>query len=207
MRWGRVALAVVLLLLAVFAVLLASDLRSWRNAFEAGDTRFAQSPSTAAWTASAVLPGDPAFHILGLGDQLALRRAMQRAIQVEAAGNGIDNGYTESAARGDLENDLSNLAHVSDRLRASDADNLLGILAFMDSQLRGASTPAPVERSVSDFQAAVTRDPANEDAKFNLELLLRALLARGSRAGSNSSNGGPAKGHHGAAGGVPGRGY
>jgi hypothetical protein len=64
-----------------------------------------------------------------------------------------------------------------------------------------------VERSVADFQSAVQLDPANDDAKYNLELLLRELLARGVRPGSNGSSTGPAKGHKGAGGGQPGRGY
>jgi hypothetical protein len=207
MRWQRLLLAGVLLVLALVAVLLASDLRSWRSSVEAGDTRYAQSPATARWATTTILPGDPALHILGLQDQLAFRRAMKSFLKVVAAGNGIDNGYTESAKRGALESDLTNLAQTSYRRQASEAQNLVGILTFLDSQLHGPSAPAPVERSVSAFQAAVTADPSYEDAKFNLELLLRELLAKGVRPGSNSSSGGPAKGHHGAAGGVPGRGY
>jgi len=90
---------------------------------------------------------------------------------------------------------------------ASEADNLLGILAFADSTQTGPAAPAPVDQSVADFQAAVRLEPGNVDAKFNLELLLHQLLARGIRPGSNSSAGGPAKGHRGAGGGLPGRGY
>jgi hypothetical protein len=207
MRWRRLVLAAVLLVLAVFAVLLASDLRSWRGAVAAGDTRFAQQPVTARWAASTVLPGDPAERILGLGNQLAFRRAMKSFLKVVAAGNGLDNGYSETAARGDLEGQLTSIARTSYRREAAEADNLLGILAFEDSQQTGPAAAAPVERSESDFAAAVQADPTYEDAKFNLELLLRELLAKGVRPGANNSNGGPAKGHQGAAGGVPGRGY
>ena len=126
---------------------------------------------------------------------------------VKAAGNGLDNGYSESRARGELEAELAELAQGSNRVRDAEADNLLGILAFLDSQENGPSAPAPVDRSVGDFQAAVQMDPANEDAKFNLEWLLRELLAHGERSGSNASSSGPAKGHTGAGGGTPGRGY
>ena len=41
------------------------------------------------------------------------------------------------------------------------------------------------------FSGGGQADPGNEDAKFNLELLLRQLVARGSRPGSNNSSGGP----------------
>jgi hypothetical protein len=203
----RVVSAAVLLVLAVFAVLLAADLRNWRTAVARGDTTFAESPSAADWSAATSLPFDPALRLLGLSNQLALRRAERRFVTVSAEGNGLDNGYSESAQRGSLEGELTNLARTSNPARASEADNLLGILAFADSRQNGPTGAAPVERSQADFQAAVQADPTNETAKYNLELLLRDLLAKGVRSGSNDAGGGPAKGHKGAAGGQPGRGY
>jgi hypothetical protein len=130
-----------------------------------------------------------------------------RFVSVSAEGNGFDNGYSESADRGSLETVLTDIARTFNRLVASDADNMLGILAFSDSKELGPSGPAPVERSVADFQAAVQIEPSNTDAKFNLELVLRELLAKGVRPGSNPTGGGNAKGHRGAGGGLPGRGY
>jgi hypothetical protein len=203
----RVALALVLLALAAFVILLAVDLRAWQGAVRSGDTRYVQAPGTASWAASTVVPFRLGERILGLQGQLAFRRAAQSFVVVKAAGNGLDNGYSESRARGELEAELAELAQGSNRVRDAEADNLLGILAFLDSQENGPSAPAPVDRSVGDFQAAVQMDPANEDAKFNLEWLLRELLAHGERSGSNASSSGPAKGHTGAGGGTPGRGY
>jgi hypothetical protein len=203
----RAALALVLLVLAAFVILLALDLRHWQGALASGDTRYVQDPGTATWTASTVIPFRLGERILGLQGQLAFRRAAQSFVVVKAAGNGLDNGYSESRARGELEAELAELAQGSNRVRDAEADNLLGILAFLDSQENGPSAPAPVDRSVGDFQAAVQMDPANEDAKFNLEWLLRELLAHGERSGSNASSSGPAKGHTGAGGGTPGRGY
>ena len=207
MRPARLVLALVLLLAAVAAVLFAADLRSWNDAVRTGDAQYARDPSGAVWSAATVLPFDPALRILGLSDQLAFRRAATTFTQLVAQGNGVDNGYRESLARGGLETVLTGLANGSDRRLDSDAENLLGILAFSDSQQLGPNTPAPIERSVAAFQAAVQLDPANEAAKYNLELLLHTLVARGVRLGSNSSSGGPSKGHRGAGGGLPGRGY
>jgi hypothetical protein len=206
-RWRRLVVAVALLALAAFAAMLAADLRSWRSAVESGDVHFAQRPAAATWTSSAVLPFDPAVHILGLSGQLDFRRAEKRFATVSTEGNGVDDGFSESAARGSLETELTRLAQSTDRTRDSAADNLLGVLAFLDSKQQGPSGPAPVERSQADFEAAVEADPANEDAKFNLELLLRELVAKGSRRGSNNTSGGPAQGHRGGGGGVPGHGY
>ncbi len=207
MRAFRVGLAAVLLVAALVAVLLAADVRSWRDVLRTGDTQFAQDPASAQWPASSTLPFDPALRLLALSPQLAYRRAARSFVKVVALGNGIDNGYSESRQRGALEAVLTSLARGSDRRQASAAENLLGILAFADSRQTGANTPAPVDRSVADFQSAVELDPSNEEAKANLELLLRNLLAKGVRPGSNGTSSGPAKGHKGAGGGLPGRGY
>lgn len=207
MRVIRLACVLLLLVAAVFAALLAADVRSWRDAVHSGDVRYAQRQADVSWSASTTLPVDPALRILGLSGELAFRRAAQSFVTVEAAGNGVDNGYSESQARGNLETVLTRIAAGSDRRQSSEADNLLGILAFADSRKQGPGGPAPVERSVSDFQAAVQLDPGNDDAKLNLELLLRELVARGARPGSNASSSGPGKGHQGAGGGLPGSGY
>jgi hypothetical protein len=205
MNGRRVAVA--LLLLAVFAGLLAADVNDWRTAVARGDAEFAQSPGRANWGTDTVLPFHVARDILGLSDQLALRSAAQRFVQVRSLGNGIDNGYSESLERGTLEAILTRLAAGPDRARDSDADLMLGILAFADTRQRGAGAPASVNQSVADFQSAVTENPANTDAKYDLELLLRYLVATGTRTGSNNTSGGPAKGHKGAGGGQPGTGY
>ena len=207
MRPIRIAVAALLLALATFVVLLASDLHAWRRAVQSGDTRFVQSPGNATWTTSAIIPFRLAEGILGLSSQIAFREAAQSFVVVKAAGNGLDNGYSESRNRGVLEAELARLAGGSNRLRDSQAENLLGILAFIDSEENGPTGPAPVDRSVGDFQSAVQLDPTNEDAKFNLKLLLHDLVAHGERSGANGSTSGPAKGHTGAGAGTPGRGY
>jgi hypothetical protein len=206
-RTRRVAVAVLLLVAALVAALLASDLRSWRSAVARGDAEFAQSPAEASWRADTLLPFHTGRNVLGLSSQLALRSAAQQFVHLQSVGNGLDNGYSESQQRGALEGTLTRLAAGPDRARNSAAELMLGILAFLDTRQRGAAAPAPVEQAVSDFQAAVTDDPANTNAKYDLELLLRYLAARGTRVGSNNTSGGPAKGHKGAGGGLPGRGY
>jgi hypothetical protein len=201
------ATAVALLAAAAALACLASDLLGWRNAMRTGDREFARSAASATWRAGTVLPWDPARTVLGLNTPLRLRADEQRFAAVQAAGSGYDNGLSETRNRGVLEAELAGLARSRDHAVASAADNLLGILAFADSTQTGPASPAPVDQSVADFQAAVRLDPANADAKFNLELLLRRLVARGVRAGPSPSAGGPAKGRRGAGGGIPGRGY
>jgi hypothetical protein len=207
MRPGRVVLALVLLVLAVGAALLAADVRSWQSAIRTGDLRFAQSPGYAQWTAAPLLPGDPAKSLLGISSQLTFRNTVKSFVTVEAAGQGFDNGYSESRDRAAVEAVLTTLAASPNKQRDSEADNLLGILTYTDSKQTGPYAPTPVERSESDFRSAVSLDPTNEAAKFNLEWLMRQLVAKGSRNGETGSTGNTKKGHNGAGGGVPGKGY
>jgi hypothetical protein len=207
MRPLRVVLGVLALAAAVVLALLASDLRTWERTVRDGDLRFTQRPTAARWDASTVLPAGLSRGILGLDDQLAFRRASRRFTVVDALGCGFDNCYSEGRARGALEVTLTNLARNGDPMRDSAANNMLGILAYTDSRPTGLGAPAPVERAVSDFVAATELDPSNEYAKFNLEWLLEQLQARGVRGGGTAGTGTSSKGHKGAAGSPPGKGY
>ena len=206
MRPLRVVLAVVAVAVAVVLALLASDLRSWQRAVGDGDLRFTQNPAVATWNASTVLPASLSRGILGLGDQLAFRRASRRFTVVDALGCGFDNCISEARARGALEATLTTLTHTGNLQRDSAANNMLGILAFADSRSTGPNTPAPVDQAVGDFTTAVELDPSNEYAKFNLEWLLEQLRARGINPGGTSGTG-SSTGHKGAAGSPPGKGY
>jgi hypothetical protein len=203
----RLALGLVLLGLAALAALLASDVLRYQSAVRQGDREFALGPPDASWRVETLLPRTTAARILDVDADLALRDAAQRFEAVTAAGLGVDLGVSEAAERGEVEADLAAIARGGTGARVSAADNMLGILAFADSQRTGPTEPAPVEQSVSDFQAAVRADPMNETAKYNLELLLRELAAHGTRRGSGSTSGGPARGRRGAGGGIVGRGY
>ena len=203
----RTAIAIALLAAGAILACLASDVLSWRDAIRSGDHKFALSPASATWKANTLLPSDPASDLLGLGLPLRFRIAEQSFTAVRTAGQGYDNGLSETRTRGELEAELAGLAQSRDHVVASKADNMLGILAFADATPTGPLAAAPIDQSVADFQAAVRLDPTNVDAKFNLELLLRRLLAKGIRPGANNSAGGRANGHHGAGGGLPGSGY
>ena len=123
-------------------------------------------------------------------------------------------------ARIEAEIALADVAASQSGSQASQADDLLGILAFADSTASAdtspfgsafggatAGPPAPVEASVGAFQNAVSLDGRNEAAKYNLELVLRLLKAHGQRAGGTPSAGPRGGGKRGAGGGTPGRGY
>jgi hypothetical protein len=203
----RPVAVVVLVAAAAILALLAADVLSWRDAMQRGDRAFAGSPANATWAADTVLPSDTARWLLDLDVPLRFRDAEQRYAVLSAEGRGYDNGVTASRSRGELEAVLAELGRSDDHVIASQAENLLGILAYSDSRQTGPIAAAPVDQSVAAFQAAVRLDPTNADAKVNLELLLRELVAKGVRQGPSSSSDGPSKGRRGAGGGLPGRGY
>ena len=60
---------------------------------------------------------------------------------------------------------------------------------------------------MSDFLDAIRADAANDNAKFDLELLVRQAAVNGTRTGQGLGGGFGRGGHKGAGGGSPGRGY
>ena len=55
----------------------------------------------------------------------------------------------------------------------STAANLLGVLAFQDARLDPSSAQTSLRRATLAFRRAILWDATNEDAKSNLELILR----------------------------------
>ena len=185
----------------------ARALRPRRRALAAGDPlgrRRRRRPGTPrrrlldSRRDAAVLAGRQA---LGVGDDLAFRRAALRFRL--AYTRDIQLARTPDAGQARIRAETALAREIRgdpDRRRASAASNLLGILALVDA----ATAPAgnvPIDRSVFEFQDAVRLDPANEQAKTNLELLYqqstykssvrgRERLQRSAHAGASSSAGG-----------------
>jgi hypothetical protein len=186
--------------LAVVLALFARDVGRWPQAIRSGDVA-ASDPARSAdvsWTVDETLPFSPARAALGLGDDLAFRRAALRFRNAYTPDLELARSTEDSQARIRAETALAReIRGDSDRRRASTASNLLGILALVDA----ATAPAgnvPIDRSVFEFQDAVRLDPANEQAKANLELLYqqsrykssvrgRERLQRSAHAGASAS--------------------
>jgi hypothetical protein len=195
-----------LLGLAVLAALLAADVRGWERTVRSGDALLAAQPAAATWQASPRLPWDPAGRLLGVGDDVRARRAIrlfQRTVHLQGR---LDNALDVTAARARAEAALAAVADGSGP-RASQAGTLLGVLAYGDFARSGSSDANQTQAAIGDFTAAVRADPADETAKFDLELLLRSLAVRGERTGPTGTAGVGATGRHGAGGGTPGEGY
>ena len=96
----------------------------------------------------------------------------------------------------------------------SRASSLLGVVAVASWNSTPPQGTQQQDRSellfaaVASFEQAVDLDPENDDAKYNLQLMLQrgqGLLPTEAAAGKNPSAGG--KGSRGAGAGVPGSGY
>jgi hypothetical protein len=197
----RFAPAVLLVVLAVFAALLAGDVRGWQQTFASNDVK-----ADAGASVSPRVPWDLAERLLGVGDDVQARHAILLFTQTVSASTRLDDALAVTAARAGAETELAALAHGRGP-RASQAATLLGILAFGDLARGGGRNPSQADTAVADFESAVRADPDDETAKYDLELVLRSLAGRGVRTGSTGAGGAGATGRHGAGSGTPGRGY
>jgi hypothetical protein len=201
----RIALGIGALVLGVAVLALAHDIRSWQRAVDRSDARFAAQPGAARWDAGTWLPGDPALALLSLRDDLAVRRSEKAFAVAAAAPTGYDDGRRKSQLRGIAELALSDALATGSPAQASRAGNLLGILAATDES--GSDVGVSDRRAAETFEAAIRANPRNENAKYNLELILRRIKVVGSREGAGGSSGYYGQSLTGAGAGLPGSGY
>jgi len=197
----RVGSAAVALALATGLALIAHDLRAWDDGIESGDRTYAVAPSKARWSTDPWLPGDPAGTGLGIESRLQLRRAVQSFTRAVDVPQGIDNGQRRARRRAAAEVALARVTASGDAEAASQASNLVGVLA--ETEIQGPTT----SRGRAAFTAAVRADPENEAAAYNLELILRRARVVGTREGPGQGSGSRGPARQGAGSGVPGMGY
>lgn len=197
----RLVLAVLCLFVAVLAVVLARDVWHREKALRDGDARARVVEVDArAWDSAALLPGDPAASLLGVGDDVAFRRLYTHAAALAAR---------KPSGQRDQQRTLTETAlgrfvlTAKDPVRASQAANVLAVLLFTDPEDPESS---PAQRALGALQDAVLLDPGNAVAKANLELILRQLTSESPR-GRSSPGGGNASGQGGAGLAPAGRGY
>lgn len=203
----KLVAAGLLVAIALVSGLLAADVRAWRDEVRRDDARYLLRPgSRPDWRSDTMLPGALSERLLGVEPDTELRRAF--VLFRRAGGRASPFGAQErQGERGAAEAALQPLAQAADTQLASQANDLLGVLAFSDAGSGAREGPTPAERALAHFQEAYRLDPENEAAKTNLELVLRLLQARGERPGANAGAGPRGTGRRGAGSGQPGRGY
>ncbi|HEX3453770.1 MAG TPA: hypothetical protein VHS03_04025 [Gaiellaceae bacterium] len=165
--------AVVLIGLAAFFALLASDVRAWQGTLTQSDLHFrAQRSHVGFWRSPATIPGDPARALLGLDDALSYRRALQ-LYWLSTSGSSTGGQADLAATRVDAETELQTLmASAATAQERSTAANLLGVMT-VTAPSNSSTQKEEIATARTYFKRAVVLDPRNYDAKMNLELLLR----------------------------------
>ncbi|MFN2470392.1 MAG: hypothetical protein ABR583_05265 [Gaiellaceae bacterium] len=175
-RAVTVAVVVVALCLAAGLVALAQDARGWREAMADDDVRFQMAPARARWEADQRAPFGLARRALGVGDDVALRRAL-RVFQVSRGrATSFEQDEARTAMRARAQIALSELlGRDGDPRRRSLAENLLGLLSFEEAAADPRASGDLLRAAAGRFRRSIALDPAGEEAKYNLELTLRLL--------------------------------
>ncbi len=183
---------VVLVGLAIVLALVAVDVHAWQGRIARDDVRFQADPSHGAlWQSPATLLGDPAEAILGLGDALSYRQAMQNFWVNEVGVVKVKGGNTDlSAERIATQTQLQQLSTgAATAAERSVAANLLGVMTITTSATNKATLAQILSNATSDFQLAVAENPASWAAKVDLELVLRLKRPGKSHFGTDAHGG------------------
>jgi Arc/MetJ family transcription regulator len=203
-RLAGIVAAVGLLAVSLLLALLAADVLRVDRALAQGDARFGPvSGRSGMWEAETLLPAGISRRVLGVGDDLAHRTAVQR-FRLARPREPVQQ-FSQLTVRAGADRRLARAARAEqDPRRRARLHNLRGALALEESRLGSDSGP-PTRRAVTQFRLAVELDPTLVDAQYNLELALR-LLARSAdtSGGSGERASTPASG---AGAGTAGRGY
>jgi hypothetical protein len=205
-RWILPLLAVVATAAAVAFTVFAVDVLRVSDQVTRDDVRFRTRPTipSGLWDRVGFLPGGIARRAVGLDDDLAYRRAMWLVGRVRPGTPASQLNPNLEGLRGSAEAQLTEASRKEkDPVRRSEILNLLGVLAMDRYTSDPGNREAIIRNAVGLFQSAVETDPDNQDAKFNLELVLRDFYvavapgetpdrgsARGSRSGVGRSGSG-----------------
>lgn len=175
------------LLLGLLSLLLALDVSRAAGTVDADDARFLAQPRvTGYWEDSGVLPLGAGRALLGAEDDIAEREAVQR-FWLSAPRERAIPSPKRLVERAQAQAALTEV-DTRDGPGASQTANLLGVLALLTPQDQ-AERSQLVRTATASFRRAILLDPANDDAKFNLESVLRLVADerdRGRGAGADA---------------------
>jgi hypothetical protein len=208
-RAGALAAAAVLLAAAAGLAVVAHSLREFPQTVRAEDARLVDPEVVPdAWALDAGRRARLVRRVLDVGDDVRFRQALALFRASRPLGQGAAKAGDQLQASAQAESELA-LIEVNDPLplRRSRAANMLAVLEFEDSLFDKANENFHVERALGDFELAIRADPAADEAKQNLELVLWLLGPKKGVAGGARSGGGVGVGAKGAGFVHPGHGY
>ena len=173
--WAARAAAVLSVPAALLLAALAVDVLRVPGEVAADDVRFQAAPRVhrALWDDLGLLPGEPGAFLLDAGDDVAFRRASSLFARVQPGKIAITTPELEALrGRAQLELTLRSRADEEPERRAA-LLNLYGILALGRFSTDSGESHQILARGIGAFQNATEADPGHEDAKRNLEVVLR----------------------------------
>jgi len=207
-RYRRPAEVLACLLAGVVLVLFGVDVARWHDAMRSDDVAYRATPESNLWAPRTVLPARLSRSLLGVGDDIAYRRAL-RSFRLAHVESPVVSDPALIVQRNDATVRLNNIVeHASDPQERSAAANLLGAIDYSDAIADYANRAKLIVNASERFRQAIAFDPGNDDAKYNLELTLALGKAQGlseSGGGANPAPGG--KGSKGAGAGDAGSGF
>ncbi len=196
-------------LLSLFLLVLSVDVIRSREALATGDDRYMTTPRDAGlWHPGALSASTISREVLGVDDDLKFREAV-RALRISQRDEPTDSRPEAILRRAKAQKLLQDVAsNDPDAARRSRAMSLLSVL-LLSTPAADQDERATIQRvALANLQKAIETDPTNNEAKYNLEVVLRR------RAGVQTVQGGPTPNpssgqgqSRGAATGPPGKGY
>jgi hypothetical protein len=171
---ARVLVGVAALAIAGALALFASDVLAAQSTLKRDDLRFRVSPDARGlWKVEGRTPSLKS--VLQVEDDLAWRLAAQR-FQLSRARANIAYDPTRTSSRAETQAGLASAeTYELTPQQASALANFSGILAYEEAVGDPQNGPILVRKSADEFRRAARLNGANEEAKFNLELLLQLL--------------------------------
>jgi tetratricopeptide (TPR) repeat protein len=203
----RAAAALLAAALAVALAAIAVDVQAWPDAAAKEDARVGAEPVADGWSRPSGRGEDAARRILDVTDDVAFRRAL---VLYRRARDRVDDqtrtaGELRESATAEAALALVERSEAPAALR-SRAATLEALLLFDDAVYDRQEGDIFLEEALERLRLAIHLDPANTDAKFDLELLLK--LARTTRGRFGDSQAGSlGAGESGAGFGQAGSGY
>jgi hypothetical protein len=177
-KWAIRVAAVLAVPVAIVLVLVAIDVLRAPAQLRGDDLRFQIRPHRQAglYDDLSYLPGDPATHLLGLGDDVGYRHTIEDFVRVrppvQIYGPVLENLF------GKVQYELAaGSANDPDPKRRSILLNLAGAMTLATFSSDPTENANNLRKAIADFRTAIDLDSTNTDAKINLELALRNAKA------------------------------
>lgn len=180
--WKRPAAivgVVALVALAVLTAALAIDLLRSERHLEAADVEFTtRVDRSVSWTPETLLPAAVSKAVLGLGDDIRFRNAVQRFWLSEP--RAPLRQFSDVTRRAGAERELAELSEGSgEAAHRSLLATMRGGLLLEEARSTPSQREVFVRRAIEQFQLALELDSSNDDAVHDLELSLKLLRQTG----------------------------